>query len=73
MKEYVIFHRLVQRDVTGILRYYTEEAGDHLANRFHAAFMKTVDKALDSPRHFHPLNEFIRRASIPGSPYHFFV
>jgi plasmid stabilization system protein ParE len=71
MKEYVIFHSLIQRDVTGILRYYSEEAGDHLADRFYDAFMNTVDRALDSPKHFHPLNDFIRRATIKDFPYHF--
>ena len=71
MKKYVIFHHLVQRDVSDILRYYTEEAGEHLADRFYAAFMNAVEEALESPRHFHPLNEFIRRARIPDFRYHF--
>ena len=71
MDEYVIFHRLVQPDVTGILGYYTEEAGEHLADRFYSAFMNTVEHALKSPRHFPPLNEFIRRANIRDFPYHF--
>jgi|GEM_PF-6091382 len=42
MDKHVIFNPLVQRDVTGILRYYAEEAGDHLADRFYVSFINTV-------------------------------
>ena len=31
----VIFHKLVQRDVTGVLRYYADEADEALADRFY--------------------------------------
>lgn len=71
MASEVIFHSLVQRDVDGVIRFYTDQAGDHLADRFFELFLHTVDKALNNPEHFHPLVGVIRRANIPGFPYHF--
>ena len=67
----VIFHKLVQRDVTGVLRYYADEADEALADRFYDAFLHTVDRALSNPQHFHFLREPVRRANIPRFPYHF--
>ena len=67
----VIFHKLVQRDVNGVMRYYTDEADDALADRFYQAFLRTVDRACGSPQHFHFLSDPVRRANIPKFPYHF--
>jgi len=67
----VIFHRLVQRDMDGILRYYSGKGGSELSDRFYDAFMRTADIALDNPSHFHPLHGFVRIAAIKGFPYHF--
>ncbi len=69
----VIFHRLVQKDVTGIRRYYIEEAGDELADRFYDRFMEITLKALADPRRYHPIEEghSVRRAPLNGFPYHF--
>ena len=35
----VIFHNLVQQDVTGILRYFADEADKALEARFHDTFL----------------------------------
>jgi plasmid stabilization system protein ParE len=67
----VIFHRLVQRDMDGILQYYRGEAGESLASRFYEAFMAVVEQAAEEPERFHYLKQPIRRASIPKFPYHF--
>lgn len=73
MAREVIFHRLVQKDMTGIRRYYIEEAGEDLADRFYDRFMATIEKALSNPRHYHFLEKGrdIRRAPVKGFPYHF--
>jgi len=71
MDSRVIFHRLVQRDMTGILRYYGEEASDSIADRFFTTFLETVDRALSNPQGFHFWSPVYRRANIPGFPYHF--
>jgi plasmid stabilization system protein ParE len=69
----VIFHRLVQKDMTDIRGYYLEEAGLELADRFYDGFMQTVVKAVSNPRHYHPIEEGqnVRRATVKGFPYHF--
>ena len=73
MAEEVIFHRLVQKDMTGIRRYYIEEAGDELADRSYDCFMETVARAISKPRRYHPIEEGdrVRRAPVKGFPYHF--
>jgi plasmid stabilization system protein ParE len=71
MAAQVIFHRLVQRDMSGILSYYTEEVPASIADRFFKTFLEVVERALHNPRIFHPISSVLRRADIPGFPYHF--
>ena len=71
MAEEVIFHCLVQRDVSGVVGYYTEEVGEALADRFYDVFIRTVERALNNPEHFHPVHGVVRRANLPRFPYHF--
>jgi plasmid stabilization system protein ParE len=71
MDSRVIFHRLVQRDMDGVLRYYRDEASESVADRFFGAFLETVDKALANPQEFYFANSVYRRANIPRFPYHF--
>ncbi len=66
MERQVIFHRLVQRDMDGILRYYREEASLSVAERFFETFLLFVEKALANPKGFHPASEELRRANLPG-------
>jgi plasmid stabilization system protein ParE len=71
MASSVIFHRLVQRDMSGILGYYTDEASDSVGDRFYQEFLSVVEKALTNPRVYHLIFSDLRRANIPGFPYHF--
>ncbi len=71
MDSLVVFHRLVQRDMDGILRFYTEEASELVAERFFQSFLRAVEKAATHPGSFHPVSAMHRRANIPGFPYHF--
>ena len=71
MEHKLVFQRLVQRDMNEILRYYLDEAGEVVADRFYQSFLQVVDRALQNPEHFHPVSALLRRAPIPGFPYHF--
>lgn len=71
MERQAIFHRLVQRDMDGILRYYREEASSSVADRFFENFLRMVEKSLDNPRGFPSATGELRRVNLPGFPYHF--
>jgi len=71
MERALIFQRLVQRDMNEILRYYLNEAGEVVADRFYQTFLQVADQALRNPEYFHPVSELLRRAAVPGFPYHF--
>ena len=73
MENQAFFNRLVQKDMNGICRYYREEAGEKLADRFFEAALLVVEKATANPRHFHRLEDQprLRRAPVEGFPYHF--
>jgi plasmid stabilization system protein ParE len=42
-----------------------------VADRFFQTFLQVVERALNSPEFFHPVSPHLRRADIPGFPYHF--
>jgi plasmid stabilization system protein ParE len=68
----IIFHPSVRRDLNGILRYYADEGGENLADRFFDTFMAAATSAEAHPGRFHPAaGTVFRRAQIPGFPYHF--
>ena len=71
MERRLVFQRLVQRDMNEILRYYQNEAGEEVADRFYQTFLLVVERALGNPEFFHPVSDLLRRAPIPGFPYHF--
>lgn len=71
MARELIFHRLVHRDMDAILRYYREEATSSIADRFFETFLHLAEKARETPRLFHPVSGILRRANLPGFPYHF--
>ena len=66
----LIFHRLVQHDLRIVLRYYKEEGGSQLADRF---FMELEHLTLDihqNPTKFHKISDDMRRANMAQFPYH---
>jgi plasmid stabilization system protein ParE len=67
----VVFHRLVQRDMDDILDYYKQNAPSSVANRFFDQFISTVNQSARNPRHFTPFSGILRRAKVPGFPFHF--
>jgi hypothetical protein len=40
-----------------ILRYYQDEAGEVVADRFYQTFLQVADRALGNPEYFHPVSE----------------
>ena len=71
MERSLIFQRLVQRDMNEILQYYLTEAGEAVADRFYQTFLQVANHALENPEHFHRVSATLRRAPLPGFPYHF--
>lgn len=71
MERKLVFQRLVQRDMNEILRYYQNEVGEVVADRFYHTFLQVAERALGNPQYFHPVSDLLRRAPIPGFPYHF--
>jgi hypothetical protein len=65
-----VFHRLFQRDLNAAIRYYDEEGGRDLGDRFFSEVESTVAKVLGNPRRYHPAAENLRRASLKRFPYH---
>lgn len=66
----IIIHRLFQKDLSSALRYYDEEGGRELGDRFFAEVERTVVRIETEPKHFHFVAERIRRAQLRTFPYH---
>jgi plasmid stabilization system protein ParE len=65
------FHRLVQKDLNEVLRFYEDEAGAVLADRFFAEVEQIVAQMALNPMRFHPVEQGLRRANLRTFPYHF--
>ena len=61
----LIFHRLVQKDVRAVLRYYEEEGGVSLADRSFLELDRLVAEVAREPRRFHPAVHGLRRVNMP--------
>ncbi len=70
-KRHIIFHRLIQKDLNSIVRYYKDESGISLADRFYDTFIFSAMKALEHPERYHFIQGYYRRATLEGFPYHF--
>lgn len=66
----LIFHTLVQRDLRIVLRYYDEEGGPQLADRFFFELGSLLEEITNQPKKFHEVSDGLRRANIPNFPYH---
>ena len=67
----LLYHKLVQRDVLQITRYYTEQSGEKLANEFFDELMTQLELAAAEPERFHLDASGLRRANLPRFPFHF--
>lgn len=66
----LIFHKLVQRDLRIVLRYYEEEVGVELADQFFDELHRLVREVEQNPTKFHLIHDEIRRANLYRFPYH---
>jgi len=66
----LIFHRLVQKDLRTVLRYYEEESGVQLADLFFAELDSLVAQIANKPTKFHLVSSGLRRANMRRFPYH---
>jgi len=65
------FHRLVQKDVWSVMKYYEEVSGEQLADEFYEEFMTFAQLATQHPEQFHFDRSGLRRANLDRFPYHF--
>ena len=66
----LVFHPLVQRDINVALRYYDEEGGTSLGDRFYAELNRLLAHIERDPSWHHVYAGEVRRANLNGFPYH---
>ena len=67
----VRYHRLVDRDAGRAFRYYQDEGGRDLAERFYREFTRRITEAAVNPERFPPIASGLRRANLRRFPWHF--
>lgn len=65
------FHRQVASDISRIMEYYEEVAGQQLADEFHVELRSFFQKAADAPESFSIRERDVRRVNLERFPYHF--
>ncbi len=65
------FNPRVSNDLKGILAFYEQESGIHLAEEFQTESISCLDQILDNPKRFHFFANDLRRANLKRFPYHF--
>lgn len=66
----VSYHRLFQKDLSAALRYYDDEGGSTLGDRFFEEVEEAVRKVTVNPKRYHFIADGMRRASLRNFPYH---
>jgi hypothetical protein len=67
----VIFHKLIKKDLKVALAYYDSEGGAKLGDRFFEDVEATITRVVENPRHFHFVDDGLRRVAFGEFPYHF--
>lgn len=70
MKLPLSFNPRVSNDLKGILAFYEQESGMHLAEEFQAESISCLDQILENPQRFHFFANDLRRANLKHFPYH---
>jgi plasmid stabilization system protein ParE len=65
------FHRQVASDISQIMDYYEEVAGEQLADEFYADLRSSLEKASESPEAYCVRERDIRRVNLERFPFHF--
>lgn len=66
----LVFHRLLQKYLNAILRYYEDEGDRALADRFFSEFEEVLSSLARNPASFHSTGHGLRRAGMRSFPYH---
>ena len=65
------FHPLIASDISRIMEYYEDLAGQQLADEFYAELRAFFQKAADAPEAFSVREQDLRRVNLERFPYHF--
>ena len=65
------FHRQIASDISRIMDYYEDVAGQQLANEFFTELRSFFQKAVESPETYSIRERDIRRVNLERFPYHF--
>jgi len=65
------FHPLIASDISRIMEYYEDVAGQQLADEFYAELRAFFQKAADAPEAFSVRERDLRRVNLERFPYHF--
>lgn len=65
------FHRQVASDISRIMDYYEDVAGQQLADEFYTELRTFFQKAVDAPEAFSIRERDLRRVNLERFPYHF--
>jgi plasmid stabilization system protein ParE len=66
----VVYHPVVQRDVSNILRHY-DSINDQLGDEFWEELNSFISAAAANPKRFHFERPNLRRVNLDRFPYHF--
>lgn len=65
------FPRQIASDISRIMDYYEDVAGQQLVDEFYAELISSFQKAGKSPEAYEPLERDLRRVNLERFPYHF--
>ena len=65
------FHRQIVSDISRIMDYYEDVAGQHLADEFFAELLSFFRKAAQTPETYSLQERDLRRVNLDRFPYHF--
>src|SRR5437763_17201795 len=65
------FHRQIVSDISRIMDYYEDVAGQPLANEFFAELLSFFRKAAQTPEAYSLQERDLRRVNLDRFPYHF--
>ncbi|MDX6557691.1 MAG: hypothetical protein QOF72_740 [Blastocatellia bacterium] len=65
-------HPQISSDISRIMEYYEDVAGQQLADEFYAELRSFFQKAADAPEAFSIRERDLRRVNLERFPYHFF-
>ena len=65
------FHRQVTSDISRIMDYYEDVAGQKLLNDFYTELLSFFQKAAESPEAYSVRHSDLRRVNLERFPFHF--